>query len=193
MGTALFCPFVGLLSAYNNSIGFNGVLSAKEAEETAKTECSFKDMWQARFPGAYYHTIDGSNISQGAWDRNDFPVEKFFQNDTDKSVQNWAPTGAEPAATSSQVQSRWNSALGQKSIIVPPELEEKMKNHPELAKRVMANVENFITTYSAASARPSRIYANSEGKNCIEPWIKSVYIIISAHLIIHCIWAIITE
>ena len=65
--------------------------------------------------------------------------------------------GAEPEATSTQVQSRWNSTLGQKSIIVPPELEEKMKNDPELAKRVMANVENFITTYTATSVRPGRV------------------------------------
>lgn len=145
------------VAGQTNSIGFNGVLSAKEAESVTKTECSFKDMWQTRFPGAYYHVMDGTNISQGAWDRNDFPFEKFFQNDTDKSVLNWTFTGAEPAANSTQVQSRWNSTLGQKSIIVPPELEEKMKNDPELAKKVMANVDNFITTYSATSVRPGRI------------------------------------
>ena len=130
----------------------------QKTEETEKaTGMSFKDMWQSRFPGAYYHTMDASNIPQGAWDRNDFPLEKFFQDDTDASVLNWKPTGAEPEATSSQVQSRWNSTLGQKSIIVPPELEEKMKNDPELAKRVMANVENFITTYTATSVRPGRV------------------------------------
>ena len=144
-------------AAANNSVGFNGILSAKATEETAKTQCSFKDMWQSRFPGAYYHTMDGTSISQGAWDRNDFPVEKFFQDNTDESVLNWTSNGVEPAATSSQVQSRWNSTLGQKSIIVPPELEEKMNNDPELAKKVMANVENFIATYSATSVRPGRI------------------------------------
>lgn len=32
-----------------------------------------------------------------------------------------------------------------------------MKNDPELAKRVMANVENFITTYTATSVRPGRV------------------------------------
>lgn len=140
-----------------DSVGFHELLSAKATQRDVKTEWSFKDMWQERFPGAYYHTMDGTNISQGTWDRNDFPLEKFFQNDTDKSVLNWTPTGAEPTATSSQVQSRWNSTLGQKSIIVPPELEEKMKNDPELAKKVMANVDKFITAYSATSVRPGRI------------------------------------
>ncbi len=48
--------------------------------------------------------MDGSAISQGAWDRNDFPLEKFFQDDADESTLNRKPTGAEPEATSSQVQ-----------------------------------------------------------------------------------------
>jgi len=84
-------------------------------------------------------------------------MEKFFQDDVDESVLYWSPTGAMPSATSSQVQSRWNSVSGEKSIIVPPELEEKMKNNPELAKKVMANVENFITAYSATFVRPGRV------------------------------------
>ena len=118
---------------------------------------SFKDMWQVRFPGAYYHTMNGNKIPQSVWDRTDFPMEKFFRDDLDESVLDWKPADAMPSATSSQVQSRWNSVSGEKSIIVPPELEEKMKNDPELAKRVMVNVENFIATYSTTSVRPGRV------------------------------------
>ena len=140
---------------------FAGIAAAKVAEKAAgkgnTVGMSFKDMWQARFPGAYYHTMDANKIPQSVWDRNDFPMEKFFQDDVDESVLEWKPTGAMPSATSSQVQSRWNSVSGEKSIIVPLELEEKMKNDPELAKRVMANVQNFITTYSATSVRPGRV------------------------------------
>jgi len=141
----------------SGGVSFAELAAAKAAGQSDVSGMSFKDMWQARYPGAYYHVMDGSAISQGAWDRNDFPLEKFFRDDTDTSAVNWKPTGAEPEATSPQVQSRWNSTLGQKSIIVPPELEEKMKNDPELAKKVMANVENFITSYSATSVRPGRI------------------------------------
>ncbi len=141
----------------NGEVSFAELAAAKAAGQSEVSGMSFKDMWQARFPGAYYHVMDGSAISQGAWDRNDFPLEKFFRDDTDTSAVNRKPTGGEPEATSPQVQSRWNSTLGQKSIIVPPELEEKMKNDPELAKKVMANVENFITSFSATSVRPGRI------------------------------------
>ena len=133
----------------NNSVGFNGVLSTKAAEEATKTECSLKDMWQSRFPGAYYHVMDGSKISQGTWDRNDFPFEQFFSNNVNESILNWNPSGVEPAASSSEVQSRWSSTAGQKAIIVPPALEEKMQNDPEIAEKVMANLENFIATYPA--------------------------------------------
>jgi hypothetical protein len=92
-------------------------------------------MWQTRFPGAYYHVMDASQISQSVWDRNDFPFEEFFQNEVDESVLNWRSSGKEPTMSDSQVQTRLDSTLGQKSIIVPPELEEKMKNNPELAKK----------------------------------------------------------
>ncbi len=145
----------------SEDVSFAELAAAKAAGEVTEQDnisgMSFKEMWQTRYPGAYYHVMDGSAISQGAWDRNDFPLEKFFQDDTDESTLNWKPTGAEPEATSSKVQSRWDSTLGKKSIIVPPELEEKMKNDPELAKRVMANIENFITTYTATSVRPGRV------------------------------------
>ncbi len=52
----------------NNSVGFNGILSTKAAEKTAKTECSFKDMWQSRFPGAYYNVMDTAKIDNSLWD-----------------------------------------------------------------------------------------------------------------------------
>lgn len=138
----------------SSSVGFTNVLSTKELESTSKTEMNFEEMWKAKFPGAYYHVMDASKIDQGLWERNDFPFEKFFQDEVDESILEWQPINKEPKMTDSSVQNRLNSTLGQKSIIVPPELEKKMKNDPELAKKVMANVENFIATYPT---RPGRI------------------------------------
>ena len=134
----------------NGGVSFSELAAAKAAGQPEVPGMSFKDMWQARFPGAYYHVMDGSAISQGAWDRNDFPFERFFSDHVDESILNWAPSGAEPPAANSEVQSRWSSTAGKKAVIVPPALDEKMKNDPELAKRVMADVENFIATYPAA-------------------------------------------
>lgn len=133
----------------SDGVSFAALSSTKAAEKGTAVGMSFKDMWQARFPGAYYHVMDGSKISQGAWDRNDFPFERFFSNNVDESILNWTPSRAEPSANSPEVQSRWSSIAGQKAIIVPPALEEKMKSDPELAKKVLADVENFIDTYPA--------------------------------------------
>ncbi len=137
----------------SGGVSFAELAAAKAAEQSDVSGMSFKDMWQARFPGAYYHTADASNIPQGVWERNDFPFEKFFCNDLDESAMNWKPNGANPAMDSSGVQSRLHSIAGQKSIVVPPELEEKMKNDPALASQVMAKVESFI----AANQVPGRI------------------------------------
>ncbi len=133
----------------SEGVSFAELAATKAVEKGTVAGMSFKDMWQTRFPGAYYHAMDGSKISQGAWDRNDFPFERFFSDNVDESILNWTPTGAEPSANSPEVQSRWGSTAGKKAIIVPPALEEKMQNNPELAEKVMANVENFIATYPA--------------------------------------------
>ncbi len=58
--------------------------------------------------------------------------------------------------TDSSVQSRAVSTLGKKSIVVPPALEEKMKDDPTLAKQVMERVETFIAE-KEATKRPNRI------------------------------------
>lgn len=133
----------------SSGVSFAELAATKAVEKGTAEGMSFKDMWQARFPGAYYHVMDGSKISQGIWDRNDFPFDRFFSDNVDESILNWTPSGAEPSTNSSEVQSRWSSTAGKKAVIVPPALEQKMQDNPELAEKVMANVENFIATYPA--------------------------------------------
>ena len=140
----------------NNSVGFNGILSTKAAEKTAKTECSFKDMWQSRYPGAYNNVMDTAKNDNSLWGRNDYPWEKYFTNNADESVLDWKPSGAEPKMSDPKVQARISSTIGKKAIVVPPVLEEKMKSDPELAKKVMVGVENFIATQNAANPNPRK-------------------------------------
>lgn len=124
---------------------FMDLASVTAASGTMATQnvagVSFEEMCHARFLGAYYHVMDASKIPQSLWERNDFPFEKFFADKVDESVLNWTPTGTEPAMDSSRVQAKFNSILGQTSIVVPPELEEKMKDDPSLANKVMANID----------------------------------------------------
>ena len=92
--------------------GFAELAAAKAAGQPDVSGISFKDMWQTRFPGAYYHVMDGHKISQGTWERLDFPHDDFFRNKVDKSILDWKPTGPEPKMTDSSVQSRAVSTLG---------------------------------------------------------------------------------
>lgn len=41
-----------------------------------------------------------------------------------------------------------DSMVGKIAIVIPPELDEKMKKDPELAKKVMERVDNFLSTNS---------------------------------------------
>ena len=131
-----------------DSTSFLSAISAKAAESTMGI--TFEGMWKSRYPGAYYHVMDASGINEGIWGRNDFPYEKFFEDNVDESVLDWKPNGAEPADDDRSVVARRNATLGKKAVVVPPELEEKMKNDPKLAESVMATVEKFISEQDAS-------------------------------------------
>lgn len=138
-----------------SSLTFQSMLSDVVSDDkTGIVNQSFEEMWKSRYPGAKYHVMDASGISQGIWERNDFPCEKFFDDELDKSILDWQPQGKEPDMADASVQSRLDSTLGKKAIVVPPELEEKMKNDPELAEKVMGKVESFIQNHPT---RPGRV------------------------------------
>lgn len=133
----------------SNGASFAELAAAKAAGQENVSGMSFEEMLKEKYPEAKYHVIDAYKIPSGIWCRNDFPFEKFFNDDVDESVMNWKPSGKEPAMSDAKVQSRLTSTLGKKAIVIPPALEEKMKNDPELAKSVMQKVENHIAASDA--------------------------------------------
>ena len=142
----------------SGGVSFAELAAAKAVRQSDESEMSFRDMWQARFPGAYYNVMDTSRIDGSLWGRNDYPWDKYFSNHADDSVLDWKPSGAEPAMLDSRVQAKINSTIGRKSVVVPPKLEEKMKNDPELARRVMAKVEGFIAEQDIMNPNPRKGY-----------------------------------
>ena len=142
----------------NGGVSFAELAAAKAVGRSDVSGMSFKDMWQARFPGAYYNVMDTSKIDGSLWGRNDYPWDKYFSSHADDSVLDWKPSGAEPAMLDPKVQAKINSTIGKKAIVVPPELEEKMKNDPELAKSVMAKVEGFIAEQDIMNPNPRKGY-----------------------------------
>lgn len=142
-----------VVAGKSDGVSFAELAAAKAAEKVSEQSnvsgMSFKDMWQTRFPGAYYNVMDTSKIDGSLWGRNDYPWDKYFSNNVDDSVLDWKPSRAEPAMSDPKVQEKIRSTIGKKSIIVPPALEEKMKNDPELAQKIMERVEKFIATNDA--------------------------------------------
>ena len=142
----------------SGGVSFAELAAAKAAGQSGVSGMSFKDMWQARYPGAYYNVMDTSKIDGSLWGRNDYPWDKYFSNNADASVLDWKPSGAEPAMFDPKVQAKINSTIGKKAIVVPPELEEKMKNDPELAESVMAKVAGFIAEQDIMNPNPRKGY-----------------------------------
>ncbi|MDE6026005.1 MAG: hypothetical protein K2G45_11185 [Lachnospiraceae bacterium] len=125
-------------------VSFAELAATKAAEKTEGV--SFKEMLKSKYLGAYYNVMDTSKIDRDLWGRNDYPWDAYFSEPADESVLSWTPSGAEPDMQSPKVHAKMNSMLGKIAIVIPPELEEKMKNNPELAKKVMERVDNFLLT-----------------------------------------------
>jgi len=136
----------GAMTEKNIDGSFAEIAAAKAAEKTEGV--SFEEMLKSKYPAAYYNVMDTSKIDGGLWGRNDYPWDAYFSEPADESVLSWTPSGLEPDMQSPEVHAKLNSMVGKIAIVIPSELEEKMKNEPELAKKVMERVDNFLLTNS---------------------------------------------
>ena len=146
-----------------DSTSFLSAISAKAAERTEGM--SFEEMLKSKYPGAYYNVMDTSKIDRGLWGRNDYPWNAYFKEPADESVLSWKPSGPQPDMQSPEVHAKMNSMLGKVAIVLPPELEEKMKNDPELAKKVMDRIDNFILTNEASQPGTLKGYVMTFDEN----------------------------
>lgn len=126
----------------SNVLGnFSETLDAAMGTQETST---LHDKLNRRYPGIKYHVLDTSKIKQNIWQRNDYPFESFFEDEIDASILDWKPTSPEPSMLSANVQARLNAARGKFAIIIPPELEEKLDNQPELAQNIMDKISKLI-------------------------------------------------
>ncbi len=130
----------------NGGASFVELAAAKAAGKTENV--SFKEMLKSKYPEAYYNVMDTSKIDGFLWERNDYPWDKYFSNNVDDSVLNWKPSGAEPDMQSPAVRAKMNAMLGKISVVIPPELEERMKNNTELTQKVMERMDSFLLSNS---------------------------------------------
>ena len=104
----------------------------------------FQGLLTTRFPGVKYHVMDTSRINASAWERNDYPFEKFFEDEVDEAVLGWTPTSQNPSMLDSNVQARLNAARGKYAVLVPPALETKLEEDPSLAQELMNKISTLM-------------------------------------------------
>lgn len=112
-----------------------------------KTIATFDEMYKTaleKYFGqtgqTFYHVMDASSIRRDVWTHNDFPYEKFLTDNVDETILNWNPTRSNPSQLNPEVQNKLNATLGKHSIIVPPELDERMKTDEKLRQKVISNI-----------------------------------------------------
>lgn len=130
-----------------------GVAFADVLQTASQPEENFADMWKVAyrkyFPQGegqwFYHVMDASGLSDADWQHNDFPYDRLMREEPDTSVFSWHPSRANPSQLDAQVQAKTQATLGKHAIFVPPELDEKMKNDPALARKVASAVERVYS------------------------------------------------
>ena len=85
-----------------NNLSFSQIFS----EIRGTNQISAKDMFSAAFPANDVSVKAGNcDIASKIWERKDFPVWQYFQDDVGAdSLNNWKPTGAEPTGAESYIQ-----------------------------------------------------------------------------------------
>ena len=93
--------------------------------------------------------MDTSKIDASLWQRNDYPFEKFFEEQADTSILDWKPSAKEPSMTDGKVQARLNAARGKYAVILPAQLEEKLEGNTALAQNILGRIST-IDSFSIA-------------------------------------------
>ena len=132
----------------NRTIPYKSVLDDKlNSQKFFETMCN--DVWTKYFGQSttFYHVFDATSISRDVWTHNDFPYDKFLTDSVSNDVLSWIPTRANPSQLDSDVQIKLNATLGKHSIIIPPELNDKLTSNYNLRQKVISNLDNVFKFY----------------------------------------------
>lgn len=133
---SIYCQ--NIMTGRTDQTSFQAVLDANMKGQR------LEDILKAGYPGLKYHVMDTSKINSSLWQRNDYPFEMFFKDDLDEAALDWKPTSREPSMLDAGVQARLNAARGKYAIVVPPALQEKLENNPELSQSIIEKISTLI-------------------------------------------------
>ena len=113
-------------------------------------QISAKDMFSAAFPTNDVSVKAGNcDIASKIWERRDFPVWQYFQDDVSAdSLNNWKPTGTEPTGAESYIQQELEKiGFGEMVVMLPESLQKKTEADPEYAQKIVEKLQKWKINY----------------------------------------------
>lgn len=120
------------------------------SEIRGTNQISSKAMFSAAFPKNDVSVKAGNcNIANEIWERKDFPVWRYFQDNVNAdSLNNWKPTGAEPTGAESYIQQELRKiGFGKIVVILPESLQKKMEANPKYAQEIAKKLQKWKVDY----------------------------------------------
>lgn len=118
--------------------------------EVSGKDISVMEMFSNAFPTNDV-TVKAGNckVSDEAWERNDFPIWKYFQkNVSADGLNNWKPTGAEPTVAEHYIQKELSKiGFGEMVVLIPENLQKKMEDDSEYAQKIMEKLQKWKDDY----------------------------------------------
>ena len=135
----------GSIVTENQDVSFSEILS-----EACRKGTGVNDMFQAAFPKNGVQTKVGNcDVPWESWDRNDFPVWKYFEKESRADcLNNWKGVGPEPPQWDSRVQKGLSQIkYGEMVILMSENLQKKMESDPDFAEDVLKRVQKWKEDY----------------------------------------------
>ena len=129
-----------------NSLSFPQVFS----DVTGLSQMSVNDLFSALFPTNSVNVKVGNcNVTDKTWQRRDFPSWRFFQDNVSAdSLNSWRAAGAEPTGMEAYIQRELKKVgFGEMAVILPENLQKKMKADSEYAQEITEKLQKWKTDY----------------------------------------------
>ena len=129
-----------------NNLSFPQIFS----EIRGTNQISAKDMFSTAYPANDVNVKVGNcDIAGEIWERKDFPVWQYFQDDVSAdSLNNWKPTEAGLTGAEFYIQQELKKiGFGEIVVMLPESLQKKMETNPEYAQEITEKLQKWKADY----------------------------------------------
>lgn len=131
--------------------------------DACRSGADVSEMFKTAFPdNSVQIKVGNCDVAWKEWDRNDFPVWKYFEKDTSADcLNNWRGIGKNPPQWDSKVQQGLSKIdYGEMVIIIPEKLQKKMESDPQFAEEVLKKIQKWKENYDIADNAIAASYGN---------------------------------